>query len=308
LLPGVDLFDCHAAVPAVPRSQQMLANKAAGMPNWYHPGSLCSGGRYANGSAAMRAVQGARGMLACAWHIATGGRQAELFRCRATDTCIDGVCQDSKPPVWALGLAGADVLAAFQQAQGTGFGMINWHAKVSCRSGAVRSPLFDVWLCWCPPPGFPMAMLLLSLRVLAATPQGIYDYGSPDYMPFWPRCMSGICLGAIVNLAFMVLSILQPTSPDRPIIQQKPNKAIYNPSSTTEPRLTINNVQGFFYPYGELKHLPALDDPVAPGVAASAMAAIVNAAISSAAFLDDCWTGLRAAGVGMATIAQSRCQ
>jgi hypothetical protein len=110
--------------------------------------------------------------------------------------------------------------------------------------------------------------------------------------------MSGICLGAIINLAFVVLSILQPTSPAKAIIQQKPHKAIYNPSSTTEPRLTINNVQGFFYPYGELKHLPALDDPVAPAVAASAMAAIVNAAISSAPFLDDCWTGLRAAGAG----------
>jgi hypothetical protein len=116
----------------------MLANKAAGKPNWCHPGSLCSGGRYANGSACMLAVQSARGMLASAWHMATGGRQAELFRCRATDTCSDGVCPESKPPVWCLGLAGADVLAAFQQAQGAGFGMINWHAKVRDHPAAAQ--------------------------------------------------------------------------------------------------------------------------------------------------------------------------
>jgi hypothetical protein len=108
----------------------MLANKAAGKANWFHPGSLCSDKRYAHNSACMRAVQSARGMLACAWHIATGGRQAEAFRCRGTDTCVEGICEDSEPPVWCLGLAGADVLGAFQQAEGTGFGMINWHAKV----------------------------------------------------------------------------------------------------------------------------------------------------------------------------------
>jgi hypothetical protein len=116
--------------------------------------------------------------------------------------------------------------------------------------------------------------------------------------------MSGVCLGAIINLAFLVLSILQPTSPAKAIIQQKPHKAIYNPSSITEPRLTINNVQGFLFPYGELKHLPALDDPVVPPVPASAMAGIVNAAISSAPFLGDCWTGLRTAGAGVASTKQ----
>jgi hypothetical protein len=133
---AISCVNCHAAIPAVPRSQQMLANKTAGMRNWYHPGSLCSGGRYANGSAAMRAVQAARGMLACAWHIATGGRQAEAFRWRATDSSVAGVSPDINPPVWCLGLAGSDVLAAFQQAEGTGLGMINWHAKVRQRNSA----------------------------------------------------------------------------------------------------------------------------------------------------------------------------
>lgn len=86
---------------------------------------MCSGSRYANGSAAMRAVQAARGTLACAWHVMTGGRQAEAFRWRGTDSSVAGVSPDGKPPVWCLGLAGADVLAAFQEAEGTGWAMIN---------------------------------------------------------------------------------------------------------------------------------------------------------------------------------------
>ena len=103
------------------------------MANWFHPGSMCSGGRYANGSSCAVAVQSAMGMLACAWHIATGGRQAEMFRWRGTDSGVDGVAagKSKPPPVWALGIAGADVLRAFQQQQGTGWHMINWHAKVS---------------------------------------------------------------------------------------------------------------------------------------------------------------------------------
>jgi hypothetical protein len=77
-------------------------------------------------------LQSAMGMLSCAWHIATGGRQAELFRWRGTDSGVDGVSAGNSkpPPVWTLGLAGADVLRAFQQQQGTGWHMTNWHAKV----------------------------------------------------------------------------------------------------------------------------------------------------------------------------------
>lgn len=112
-------------------SKQMLASKAAGVPNWFHPSSLCSGGRYANSSVSMTAVQSALGMLSCAWHEVTGGRQAEMFRCRKTDSSMEGVSSECKPPVWVLGLAGADVLRAFQAAQGTGWYMINWHCKVS---------------------------------------------------------------------------------------------------------------------------------------------------------------------------------
>jgi hypothetical protein len=122
-----------------PCSKQMLANKAAGVPNWFHPSSLCSGGRYANSSVCMTAVQSALGMLSCAWHACTGGRQAEGFRSRKTDSGVDGVSSECKPPpVWVLGLAGADVLRAFQAAQGTSWHMINWHCKAStCESSSL---------------------------------------------------------------------------------------------------------------------------------------------------------------------------
>lgn len=108
--------------------------------------------------------------------------------------------------------------------------------------------------------------------------------------------MSGICLGNIINFAFQVLTFLQPTSPTNPILQHNPDKAIYQPSSTAAPRQTLNNARGYMFPYGELKHLPALGDPVAPPVAASDMGGIVNNAIGSAAFLGSCWTGVQAAG------------
>jgi hypothetical protein len=227
---------------------------------------------------------------------------------------VAGVSPDSKPPVWCLGLAGSDVLAAFQQAEGTGFGMINWHAKVRYKSAvktiAVHQCAAAAVFYGCVgvlSQGFRTALLLLLLVSAAAaavaklfvavTLQGIYDYGSPDYMPFWPAGMSGICLGSIINFAFQVLCFLQPTSPAKAVIQNNPNKAIYQPSSTAEPRETLNNARGYWFPYGELKHLPVLEDPVAPPVPASDMACIVNKAISGAAFLGDCWTGVRAAGV-----------
>jgi hypothetical protein len=71
-------------------STQMLANKAAGAPNWFHPRSLTSGAQYSNTSPAMLARQAAYGTLAAAWHLYTGGRPAECFRLRWGDTGMPG--------------------------------------------------------------------------------------------------------------------------------------------------------------------------------------------------------------------------
>lgn len=97
----------------------------------------------------------------------------------------------------------------------------------------------------------------------------------------------GICLAAIINLAMVVLTFLQPTSPAKPIIQIKKGEP---------PRQTLNNARGYFFPYGELKHLPALDDPDSQPISASEMARIINAAISAAGFMGKCWIDVRAAG------------
>jgi len=97
----------------------MLANKAAGKANWYHPASLTSGGRYANGSAPLRCIHAASGMLASSWHMTTSRRQAEAFRWRWSLTGIEGVSEECIPPVWGVGMAG--LLRCFQEARGTGF-------------------------------------------------------------------------------------------------------------------------------------------------------------------------------------------
>ena len=106
-------------------STQMLASKAAGAANWFHPGSLTSGAQYSNTSPAMLSRQAAYGTLAAAWHLYTDGRPAECFRLRWGDTGVPGA---GNVPVWALGLAG--LLQDFQEAPGTGFYMINYHCKV----------------------------------------------------------------------------------------------------------------------------------------------------------------------------------
>jgi len=77
--------------------------------------------------------------------------------------------------------------------------------------------------------------MLLRLPFTAVL-QNEYAYGPPDYVPFLPRCMSGLCLGAMVNLAMAVLTFFQPTSPNRPIVQTKsgqpPKQTLANPRVT----------------------------------------------------------------------------
>uniref|UniRef100_A0A383VHU2 Uncharacterized protein n=1 Tax=Tetradesmus obliquus TaxID=3088 RepID=A0A383VHU2_TETOB len=109
---------------------QMLASKAAGVANWFHPGFLTSGAQYSNTSPAMLARQAAYGTLAAAWHLYTDGRPAECFRLRWGDTGVPGA---GNVPVWALGLAG--LLQDFQEVPGAGFYMINYHCKVSVHVG-----------------------------------------------------------------------------------------------------------------------------------------------------------------------------
>jgi hypothetical protein len=99
--------------------------------------------------------------------------------------------------------------------------------------------------------------------------------------------MSGLCLGAAVSLAMAVLTFFQPTSPSRPIVQTKKGQP---------PKETLNNARGYVWPYGDLKHLPAYDDDTAAAPTDTAMAKLVNSAISSASFLGSGWDKIRATG------------
>ena len=99
--------------------------------------------------------------------------------------------------------------------------------------------------------------------------------------------MSGLCLGAVVNLAMAVMTFFQPTSPSRPIVQSKAGQP---------PKQTLANARGYVWPYGDLKHLPAFDDDTAAAPNDTSMAKIVNSAISSASFLASGWDKIQAAG------------
>lgn len=115
-----------------------------------------------------------------------------------------------------------------------------------------------------------------------------YEYGQPDHVPFLPEPCSGVCLGSIINLAFTVLTFLQPRAPSKPVVQHKKNQP---------PKQTLNNARGYvFAQYGDLQHLPAVDDPLAASISSSDMGAIVNRAIGSAGALKQCWETTRDAG------------
>jgi hypothetical protein len=62
----------------------------------------------------------------------TSRRQAEAFRWRWSLTGVEGVSEESIPPVWGVGMAG--LLQQLQEAQGTGFYMVNWGCKVTCHA------------------------------------------------------------------------------------------------------------------------------------------------------------------------------
>jgi hypothetical protein len=61
-------------------------------------------------------------------------------------------------------------------------------------------------------------LLLLMPQVSYHCKNG-YDYGSPDPVDILPSSCSGLCLAAIINMAFVVLTYLSPSSPDTPAIQ-----------------------------------------------------------------------------------------
>jgi hypothetical protein len=113
-----------------------------------------------------------------------------------------------------------------------------------------------------------------------------YDYGSPDPLDILPSSCSGLCLAAISNLAFVVLSFLSPMSPDTPAIKQRKGQ--------TEAEQTLHNPCGYVFTYGGLQYVPApSEQPRQPaaqcGKVGDGLAEVVSDAVSAAGFLKACW-------------------
>jgi hypothetical protein len=83
----------------------------------------------------MRCMQAASGMLASSWHMNTSRRQGEALRWHWSLTGVEGVSEESIPPVSGVGMPG--MLQQYQDAQGTGFYMVNWGCKVRCHATCV---------------------------------------------------------------------------------------------------------------------------------------------------------------------------
>jgi hypothetical protein len=136
-----------------------------------------------------------------------------------------------------------------------------------------------------------LPMLLLVLPQVSYHCKHGYDYGSPDPVDILPSSCSGLCLAAIINLAFVVLTYLSPTSPDTPAIKQRKGQ--------TQSEQTLNNPCGYVLPYGGLQFVPAPSEeqqqqPAAQrGRVGDGLADTVSDAVSGAGFLKACWGKLK---------------
>jgi hypothetical protein len=134
------------------------------------------------------------------------------------------------------------------------------------------------------------AALLLAMPQVSYHCKHGYDYGSPDPVDILPSSCSGLCLAAISNLAFVVLSFLSPMSLDTPAIKQRKGQ--------TEAEQTLHNPCGYVFPYGGLQFVPApRDEPQQPaaqrGRVGDGLADIVSDAVSGAGFLKACWDKIK---------------
>ena len=118
-----------------------------------------------------------------------------------------------------------------------------------------------------------------------------YDYAVPEAMDFLHPTWSGLCLGNIINTAYVVLTFLQLRSPAEPIVVKG--------SAGT---MTFNNAHGYCFPYGKLPYVvpSELQDEeeqaVKLGRVGDGLGTIVNGAVSSASWYSGCWDALRALG------------
>jgi len=114
-------------------------------------------------------------------------------------------------------------------------------------------------------------------------------------MDFLHPTWSGLCLGNIINSAYVVLTFLQLRSPAEPLLVKG--------SGGT---MTFNNAHGYCFPYGKLPYVvpSELQDEeeqvVKLGRVGDGLGTIVNGAVSSASWYSGCWDALRALGTSLA--------
>lgn len=87
----------------------------------------------------MRCMQAASGMLASSWHMNTSRRQVEALCWHWSLTGVEGVSEESIPPVSGVGMPG--MLQQYQDAQGTGFYIVNRGCKVGCHATCVLTAI-----------------------------------------------------------------------------------------------------------------------------------------------------------------------
>lgn len=130
-----------------------------------------------------------------------------------------------------------------------------------CRCGCFTTASTISELTWCP---------------VAAAAAGLL----PPVGDILPASCSGLCLAAIINLAFVVLTYLSPSPPDTPIVQQQRK-------GQQDPQLTLNNPCGFMCAFCGLQFLPAPEDGgSAPQAATHAMLQLHRMSVASARLLD----------------------
>jgi hypothetical protein len=117
--------------------------------------------------------------------------------------------------------------------------------------------------------------------------QGTKD---PEAIPVLPRSVSGLCLPACLQLAWVTLTWLQPTSPDRLVSRLVKGAAL---------RSSFNEC-GFVYPYGGLQYVTEEELASSSGAARSSrvdsLAPLVRAAAAATCFLNQAWDDMAAAG------------
>lgn len=230
----------------------MLAAKARGEKNWYHPAAYLRNknkdkdGQYHPG---FRAKRAATGFLFWVLTLYAGSRPASVARAKEDDTEVplpnefeEGLGRS--PPVWVLGLAG--LVEHFQLGYDTGGTFYNTYVKYT-KGG-----------------------------------------GCDEVVDFLPPGMGGVCLLNCINFAFQILFFLQPQDPTKVVAMiTKGDKKAGIPDKSEDKQ---NNPSGYCFPYNRLQYVTEEEaDKLRNAPTGDGLAEVVDGALSSLNFVTDCF-------------------